>query len=179
MNSGSDHALLTPLDIDPARALCFSISARVEQLFISPGHNFFGHHGQPPGENSIIAVDQIECVAGRGIRGDRFFDFRPDYKGQITFFSMEVLEALRKELNLTSASAGATRRNVFLRGCDLPSLIGREFEIQGLRFLGVEESKPCYWMNTALGAGAEEWLQGRAGLRCRILTNGLLRRDQS
>lgn len=63
---------------------------RVEHLFISPGHNFFGHHDQPAGEHAILAVEQIECVAGRGIRGDRFFDFNENYKGQITLFAMEV-----------------------------------------------------------------------------------------
>ena len=81
---------------------------RVEQLFISPGHNFFGHHGQPAGEYPISQVEQLECVAGRGIRGDRFFDFKENYKGQITFFDMEVLEALRLELNLPEAQAQAT-----------------------------------------------------------------------
>jgi MOSC domain-containing protein YiiM len=149
---------------------------RVEHLFISPGHNFFGHHGQPAGENPILAVDHIECVAGRGIRGDRFFDYRPDYKGQITFFAMEVLETLQRELNLPNARPQATRRNAFVRGADLSAFIGREFEVQGVCFEGVEESKPCYWMNSALGPGAEEWLRGRAGLRCRILTDGVLRR---
>ena len=64
---------------------------RVEHLFISPGHNFFGHHDQPAGEHPIVPADQIECVAGRGIRGDRFFDYKENYKGQITFFAMEVL----------------------------------------------------------------------------------------
>lgn len=147
---------------------------RVEHLFISPGHNFIGHHGQPAGEHAIVAVDQIECLAGRGIRGDRFFDFKEDYKGQITFFAMEVLEELRDELKLPLAQPEATRRNAFVRGTDLNALIGQEFEVQGVRFAGVEESKPCYWMNTALGPGAEDWLRGRAGLRCRILTNGVL-----
>jgi MOSC domain-containing protein YiiM len=150
---------------------------RVEQLFISPGHNFFGHHDQPAGEHPIVAVSELECVAGRGIRGDRFFDYKPDYKGQITFFSLEVLEALRRELRLPEAQPQATRRNVFVRGGDLNTLIGSEFEVQGVRFAGVEESRPCYWMNAALGPGAEEWLRGRGGLRCRILTNGWLRRE--
>lgn len=150
---------------------------RVEQLFISPGHNFFGHHDQPAGEHPIVAVEELECVAGRGIRGDRFFDYKPDYKGQITFFSLEVLEALRRELGLPDAQPQATRRNVFVRGDDLNALIGIEFEVQGVRFAGVEESRPCYWMNAALGPGAEEWLRGRGGLRCRILTNGWLRRE--
>lgn len=148
---------------------------RLEHLFISPGHNFFGHHGQPAGEHPIAAVNELECVAGRGIRGDRFFDFKADYKGQITFFAMEMLEALRRELNLPDARPQDTRRNVFVRGADLPALIGKQFEVQGVRFAGVEESKPCHWMNSALGPGAEKWLKGRAGLRCRILTDGWLR----
>ena len=153
------------------------VMVRPEHLFISPGHNFFGHHGQPAGQNPIVAVEQIECVAGRGIRGDRFFDHQEDYKGQITFFSMEVFEALRRELNLPAAQPQALRRNVLVRGADLNALIGKEFEVQGVRFAGVEESRPCHWMNTALGPGAEEWLRGRGGLRCRILTSGTLRRE--
>ena len=148
---------------------------RVEQLFISPGHNFVGHHGRQPGTNPIVEVDTVECVAGRGLRGDRYFDRDENHKGQITFFSLDVFDTLRRELNMPDAQPRATRRNAFVRGTDLNSLIGREFEIQGVRFLGVEESKPCHWMNTALGPGAEEWLKGRAGLRCRIVTDGILR----
>lgn len=148
---------------------------RVEHLFVSPGHNFFGHHGQPASEHPIVAADEIECVTGRGIRGDRFFDYKENYKGQITFFAMEVLEALRHELHLSNAPPQATRRNAFVRGVDLNTLVGKQFEVQGVRFEGVEESKPCHWMNSALGAGAEEWLRGRAGLRCRILSDGVLR----
>jgi len=40
----------------------------------------------------MIEVPMIECAAGRGIRGDRYFDFKDDYKGQITFFSLEVFD---------------------------------------------------------------------------------------
>lgn len=150
---------------------------RIEHLFISPGHNFFGHHDQPAGEHPIVPADQIECVAGRGIRGDRFFDYKENYKGQITFFAMEVLETLRDELNLPEAKPQATRRNAFVRGANLPALVGKQFELQGVRFEGVEESRPCHWMNAALGPGAEEWLRGRAGLRCRILSDGILVRE--
>jgi hypothetical protein len=149
----------------------------IGHIFISPGHNYFGHHAQPAGEHPIFEVDQIECVTGQGIRGDRFFGFKPDYKGQITFFSLEVFESLRRDLNLPQVQPAATRRNVLVRGVDLNTLIGEEFEIQGLRFAGTTECSPCYWMNSALGPGAEEWLKGRGGLRARILTDGLLHRD--
>ena len=125
----------------------------------------------------MVPAEHLECVAGHGIRGDRFFDYKENYKGQITLFSMEVLEALRQELNLPAAQAQATRRNAFVRGVDLNALIGQEFTIQGLRLNGIEECKPCHWMNSALGPGAEDWLKDRAGLRCRILTDGILRRD--
>src|SRR5437588_919245 len=60
-------------------------------LYISSGHNFFGHHGRAPDEYPATEVPSVECVAGHGIRGDRFFDYQQDYKGQITFFSLEVL----------------------------------------------------------------------------------------
>ena len=151
---------------------------QVCHLFISPGHNFFGHHDQPAGEHPIVAVEQIECVAGRGIRGDRFYDYKPDYPGQITFFAMEVIDELARELNLTGVRPEFTRRNVFTRGMDLNALVGVEFEIQGARFAGAEECRPCYWMNNAFrDERVEAWLRGRGGLRARILTDGVLERE--
>ncbi len=152
---------------------------RVRHLFISPGHNYFGHHGQAPDQHPVLEQDHVECVAGRGIRGDRFFDFKKDYKGQITLFSNEVFAALKRELKLPpEATVAGTRRNVITEGADLAALIGKEFEIQNVRFAGVEECRPCYWMNEAFrDERAEQWLKGRGGLRARILTDGLLRRD--
>lgn len=152
---------------------------RVRHLFISPGHNFFGHKGQPPGTHPVVACDQIECVAGRGIKGDRFFDYKPDYKGQITFFSWEVFQSLLQALNLPpEISPAATRRNVITEGADLNALVGQEFEVQGVRFAGVEECRPCFWMNEAFRhPQAEEWLKGRGGLRARILSSGWLRKE--
>jgi MOSC domain-containing protein YiiM len=150
---------------------------KVRQLYISPGHNFFGHHEMPPGENPTIEVAEVECVAGRGIQGDRFFDYKEDYKGQVTFFAQEVFDALCAELKLSEKSPGLTRRNVIVEGADLNSLIGEEFEIQGVRFRGMAECAPCHWMNQALAAGAEEFLKNRGGLRARILVGGTLRVD--
>lgn len=149
--------------------------SRVEHLYISPGHNFFGRHGGQADDHPLQAVGEVECVAGQGLWGDRFFNYKPNYKGQITFFSMEVWTQLCAELGVSGREPGVMRRNVFTRGLDLTALIGREFELQGVRFLGVEECKPCYWMDQAVGPCAEAWLQGRGGLRAKILTDGQLR----
>ncbi|MFA7343896.1 MAG: NTP transferase domain-containing protein [Terrimicrobiaceae bacterium] len=151
----------------------------VRHLFLSPGHNYFGHHGQPAGNNPVVEVRELECVAGRGIRGDRFFDFQPDYKGQITFFSWENLLRMWGELGVPpqARDPSATRRNVIVEGVDLSRLIGSEFELQGIRFFGTEECRPCHWMNGAIHPEAEAWMRGRGGLRAKILGDGWLRAE--
>jgi hypothetical protein len=144
------------------------------QLFISPGHNFVGHYGREPDAYPMIETSKMECVAGRGIRGDRYFDFKDDYKGQITFFSLEVFDELCSALQIQPCLPSLARRNVFVRGVDLNGLIGQEFELEGVRFFGTEECRPCCWMDRAFAPGAQEFLRGRGGLRARILTNGKL-----
>ncbi len=147
----------------------------LEHLYLSPGHNYFGHHGRAPSDHPTREVTGLCCVAGRGIAGDRFFDYRPDYAGQITFFSAEVFEAMQREFSLPRATPDLTRRNVLVRGVDLMTLADRDFCLQGVWFRGAGECKPCYWMNTALAPESESWLRGRGGLRARILTGGTLR----
>jgi MOSC domain-containing protein YiiM len=123
----------------------------------------------------MIEVPVIECVTGRGIRGDRYFDFKDDYKGQITFFSLDVFDDLCAALALHDCSPAAARRNVITRGVDLNEFIGNEFEVQGVYLYGTEESAPCYWMDQAFAPGAKDFLKGRGGLRAKILSDGGLR----
>jgi len=153
------------------------IMAPVEicHLYISSGHNFVGHHGREPDQYPAIEVPSIECVAGRGIRGDRYFNFKDDYKGQITFFSLEVFDELCGALAVQGCLPELVRRNVFTRDVDLNALIDQDFEVQGVRFHGTQECRPCYWMDRAIAPGAEEFLKGRGGLRARIISDGTLR----
>lgn len=150
---------------------------RIQHLYLSPGHNFIGHHGQPPGEHPMIECAEVRVLAGRGIEGDRFLDFKADYKGQITFFAHEVYEELCARLGEWGKPPSVFRRNVITHGIDLNELIGREFEVQGVRFLGMAECSPCHWMDHAFGAGAEAALQNHGGLRAKVLSDGLLRVD--
>jgi MOSC domain-containing protein YiiM len=152
-----------------------SRSVEVCHLYISAGHNFVGHHGCEPDTHPMIEVPEVECAAGQGIRGDRYFDFKDDYKGQITFFSLEVFEELCNALQLQDCSPAATRRNVITRGVNLNKLVEMQFEVQGVHFRGIEECRPCYWMERALAPGAYEFLKGRGGLRAKILSDGRLR----
>jgi MOSC domain-containing protein YiiM len=148
---------------------------RIQHLYISPAHNFFGHHGQPPGTQPMIEVAELHCLAERGIEGDRFLDFKPNYKGQITFFADEIYQDLCARLDVWDKPPSVFRRNVITAGVDLNSLIAQEFEIQGVRFLGTAECTPCYWQDGAFAPGTEQALQNNGGLRAMILTDGILR----
>ena len=147
----------------------------IERLYLSPGHNFYGHEVTAPGRHPLVECTEVECVAGRGLVGDRFFDRKPGFKGQITFLSSEVFEEVCRVLQVTGKTPGVTRRNVITRGVDLNTLIGEEFVLQGIRFEGTGECSPCHWMNHAIALGAEAAMTGRGGLRARILTSGTLR----
>lgn len=150
---------------------------KISRIYISPEHNYFGHHEKPAGAAPTIACDQVECVAGKGLKGDRFFGWKDDYKGQVTFFAEEVWEQLCEQLQVADKDPSVFRRNIITRGVDLNSLIGKEFEVQGIRFLGTQEAAPCYWMNQAFAEGAEKALHGKGGLRAKVLTDGTLRCD--
>ena len=82
---------------------------------------------------------------------------------------------MRRTLGIALPDPSVLRRNVLLSGVDLNSLIGRKFRLGGILFEGVEECSPCYWMDEAVGPGANAFLTGRGGLRCRILEDGILR----
>lgn len=125
----------------------------------------------------MVRVREVACVAGKGLLGDRFFDYKRDYKGQITFFSWGVYEDLCLTFGEHDKPPSVFRRNAVVTDVDLRSLIGKPFEVQGIRFLGTEEASPCYWMNEAFHEGTHEALEGRGGLRARILSDGVLHED--
>ena len=152
---------------------------KILHLFISPAHVYVGHFGGPAGTTPIKETEEIECVAGSGIRGDRYFDHKPNYKGQITFFEIETHRRLCDRFAVFDKGPDTYRRNVVVEWQDLNALIGKEFEIQGVRFLGTEEAKPCHWMEEAFGKGALKALVGKGGLRARILEGGVLRKGNA
>jgi MOSC domain-containing protein YiiM len=151
-----------------------SASAAIRHIYISPGHNFFGRFGQPAGQNPANGVTAVKCRAGWGLEGDRFYGYRPGYKGQVTFFAWETYEAARRKFCVPGLQPDAFRRNVLVEGIDLNSLIGRRFSLGGIEFEGTGEARPCHWMNSAVAPGAEDWLMGQGGLRTKVLTDGAL-----
>lgn len=179
------HEILSEcLNINAGLSYCDSVitsSKEIEvseievlHLFISLGHNFFGHHGKAASEHGTQSVQSVECVAGQGLRGDRFFGYKENYNGQVTFFSWEIYQELCSLFTITDKEPSVFRRNIITRGVNLNTLIGKKFEIQGICFEGASECAPCYWMDQAFCEGTEAALKERGGLRARILTSGVL-----
>ncbi|MGW4568474.1 molybdenum cofactor biosysynthesis protein [Streptomyces sp. NPDC004561] len=145
------------------------------QLLVSPVHRLAGRPGDgvpelPPDE----LVTTAEVRAGLGIVGDRYFN-RPAHRdASITLMAAERLPPSGPP----GADLHLARRNVLLRGVDIDAWVGAtvfldsgtgpvEFEVRSA-------ARPCAWMDTTLGPGAQRALRGGGGVRCRPLTDGRL-----
>ena len=156
-----------------------SDTIHIHRIFLSSGHDFKGRFEVGRLHHEVRDVDTVECVEGRGLVGDRYFDFKDNYKGQLSLISLEDIEAMESELGIKGADHSKFRRNLVVSGVDLNALVGKEFKIGDVRLLGTEKCKPCFWMNEAIAPGAHEALEERGGLRCRILSSGQLKKGDT
>ncbi len=127
----------------------------------------------------IDEVEEVECVAEKGLVGDRYFDYRKDFKGQVTFFDLGTVEAVREQFKLPKLPASVFRRNLIVSGVSLRDWLGRQFVFQGITFEGAQECRPCHWMDRAVDTGTEDFLKKDfgGGLRAKIVSSGVLRKD--
>ncbi len=150
----------------------------IVRLYHSPEHIYKGHKGMPAGTVPMTEAARVKLVAGRGVEGDRYYKLQ-GAKGQVTFFAEETWSRLCSRLGVADRQPNVFRRNVVVRGTDLNELIGADFEVQGVRFHGVEYCKPCFWMEQAFAPGTfallTDWKAG--GLRASVLSDGWLAVD--
>ena len=148
-------------------------SVEIVALFISEGHDFKGRHGLGRSHHEVSSQEKVECITGKGIRGDRYFGFKDNYKAQVTFFDETVHESVQTQFN-SDHTPDVYRRNVLMRGLNLNTLIGKSFKLGEVEFEGVQECTPCYWMDETVAPGTEKFLMGQGGLRTRVLSDGNL-----
>ncbi|MGW5658556.1 molybdenum cofactor biosysynthesis protein [Streptomyces sp. NPDC003758] len=72
-----------------------------------------------------------------------------------------------------------TRRNILLRGIDIDAYVGWTVELDTgdgpIAFAVNRAARPCAWMDTLIGPGAQRALRGKGGVRCTPLSDGVLR----
>ena len=71
-------------------------SGRIEGIYLAAGHSYFGRHGKDAATFPMVAASEAECIAGKGLFGDRFFEHKSAYKGQVTFSPSKSTSALRR-----------------------------------------------------------------------------------
>ena len=141
---------------------------RVEAIFVS------AEAQEQPDE-----VREAEVVAGRGIRGDRYFDgagtfFEPGKSGQdLTLVEAEALEGLA-EAGI-EIEARDSRRNVLTRGIDLNALVGERFRVGDVECRGDRFCDPCAHLQRLTRPGVLRGLAGRGGLRADVVSGGTIR----
>lgn len=164
-------------DIDPVLT---STDWTLEHVFISSGHAYWGKRDAAVEPHAIHEILEVQCLAGKGLEGDRYSTGRAGRLGQVTFFEAEVVESIRERFSLAELSATVFRRNLIVRGVRLRALLGRRFAFGGVEFEGTQECKPCVWMDRAVADGAQAFMREafRGGLRARVLTDGVLRVDR-
>lgn len=143
------------------------VRGTVEEIYITD-------RGSAPMER----VDEVEAVAGKGLRGDRYMmgtGYWSTYDlCQVTLIAAEDIEHIARETDL-EITAGQHRRNIITRGIDFDLLVGKTFRV-GEALFGYDRPRPpCRYVQSITQPGMTKALGGRAGICCRILESGTIR----
>ncbi|MDX1802537.1 MAG: MOSC domain-containing protein [Alcanivorax sp.] len=127
----------------------------------------------------VTSPTAVQLRAGCGIVGDRHYKRNAPAAEQITLIESEAIDAYNREYRQQVAAA-TLRRNVLTEGVDLNALEGREFLLGAIRLRGIELCEPCSVVGKLLAGDLTpsrviQALLGRGGLRCEILSTGVVR----
>ncbi|HSR88799.1 MAG TPA: hypothetical protein VLK22_00160 [Candidatus Udaeobacter sp.] len=130
------------------------------------------------------SVEQVLAVAGRGLKGDRYFAGEGSYsqgkvgKRQVTLMNARFFRTTDKAANFTFADS---RRNIFTDGVELMWLIGREFYIGAAGFRGIKYCDPCKRPSHLAGLNDNfaDVFHDVGGLVAEVVVTGLIRVNDS
>ncbi|MFC7052605.1 MOSC domain-containing protein [Hansschlegelia quercus] len=142
-------------------------------------------HIAPAASYEMEELTEAHCVAGRGIKGDRYYlgngtySPKPDTR-EISLIEQEALDAMsRNDPPLQGGPIkllpGDHRRNLTVRGVPLNHLVGRRFRVGDVILRGGRLSFPCKYIEELLGQPVYLPLYNRAGLNCGIERGGVIR----
>lgn len=136
-------------------------------------------HVAPAATEPVESRESVEAVAGKGLRGDRYFDAAGtfsdsdrDVPRDVTLIEAEALDAVETDYDV-SLDPGVHRRNVTVRGVPLNHLVDRRFRVGDAVLEGAELCEPCSYLERKLAEeGVREALVHRGGLRCAVVESG-------
>lgn len=137
-------------------------------------------HVAPSGGERVEPREAVEAVAGRGLRGDRYFADRGTFSDgpadgrDLTLIEAEAIDAIAREAEIHLAP-GAHRRNVTTRGVALNHLVGERFRVGDAVCAGRRLCEPCNHLESLTEDGVLDALIHRGGLRADIVESGRIR----
>ena len=120
----------------------------------------------------IEKVNNVEVVAGKGIKGDRNYHDYNEARKQITLIESESIDYYNQKFN-TNFSYLDFRRNLITKNIQLNELVGKKLSIGQIDIQVHDLCRPCNYLQEILGKDniIKEFLR-RGGLRCEILISG-------
>ena len=120
----------------------------------------------------IEKVNNVEVVAGKGIKGDRNYHDNNEARKQITLIESESIDYYNQKFN-TNFSYLDLRRNLITKNIQLNELVGKKLSIGQIDIQVHDLCRPCNYLQEILGKEniIKEFFR-RGGLRCEILISG-------
>lgn len=134
----------------------------------------------------MLAREQVYLERNKGIIGDRYASdsgtFSEKLAGlpdkEITLIESEMVAAFNIEQGVQYQAANF-RRNLVTEGVRLNELVGKEFSVGDVRLEGIRLCEPCAHLAGMLIQAILPALVHKAGLRAQIITDGVIRKNDS
>lgn len=138
-----------------------------------------GLHLASEAEAPMRSVTDAEAVAGRGLRGDRYYEGVGTFSHlttggrDLTLTEAEAIDAIDRDYDV-DVGFEDHRRNVTTRGIALNHLVGERFRVGDAVCLGVRLCEPCAHLERLTVDGVERALVHRGGLRADVIEDGVI-----
>jgi MOSC domain-containing protein YiiM len=134
----------------------------------------------PQASHPMLSVDTVEAVAGRGLKGDRYyqsvgsFSRKGDASQEVTLIEMETIMSLVHDHDI-KINLGDCRRNIITRDVRLNDLVGKKFRVGETVLIGLKLCEPCSHLAKLTTEKILPALVHRGGLRAQILSEGTIK----
>lgn len=134
----------------------------------------------PKGGEPMETRESVEAVAGKGLRGDRYFDETGTYSNNaqvddiprdLTLFEVETLEHVAADYDI-EMDVTDHRRNVTVSDVALDHLLDVRFRVGEAVCEGVRLCEPCSYLEGITEEGVYNALVHRGGLNAAIVESG-------
>jgi MOSC domain-containing protein YiiM len=130
------------------------------------------------GRAAMRSLDEVEALAGRGLKGDRYCEQRGSGTGwdecQVTLIEGEHLDEITERLGVEVLN-GEHRRNIVSRGIPLDRLEGKCFRIGEAVLVHDRPRPPCAYIASITEPLMTKALGRRAGICARVVQGGIIR----